>query len=199
MNKAEFERVNARKIEMLCEAAKCEVNEGNFDSALQILSKAESECVKSPEIGLVHYYRGLSFSKMKKLEDAEREYRLSLNAYFKNFNYESDVVRQIAIVLNNLGDVHKSMEKYNEALYDNFLEEGLCNILAEKDERQRVCVACTYDNIGEIYFLKGDYQKAIENYSAAIDIFKQLIATGGPDCTSELNHSEEALRKIREK
>ncbi|QVJ81666.1 Tetratricopeptide (TPR) repeat [Prevotella sp. khp1] len=116
---------------------------------------------KSDEFGLGQYWRelmakGYNLSDYKLLlDDADIKSCNNISGFCRAIMADYDTARQIAEI-----SLQKAREKFGE------------------DSKE---TAKSYNNIGIVYFDKGEYDKALEHHLKALDIRKKVLGTEHPD------------------
>ena len=97
----------------------------------------------------------------------------------------------IATFLNNIGGVYKSLGQYDKAI-ENYQQALVINRKLGKEDgiatgfnyiREQGGIATGLNNIGNVYHLWGQYDKAIENYQQALAIDRKLGTEAGAAVT----------------
>ncbi len=114
---------------------------------------------------LAHVYNTLGF-----IYDHlnEQENRLIANLKSRAYCYETGDSEGLIRSLNNTGDNYIQLVNYEDALHS--FEECLTLI----QPTNHFMFAVVYCNIGEINFLKKEYQKAIENFDRSLDYARKI-------------------------
>ncbi len=114
---------------------------------------------------LAHVYNTLGF-----IYDHlnEQENRLIANLKSRAYSYETSDSEGLIRSLNNTGDNYIQLANYEDALHS--FEECLTLI----QPTNHFMFAVVYCNIGEVNFLKKEYQKAIENFDRSLDYARRI-------------------------
>ena len=114
---------------------------------------------------LAHVYNTLGF-----IYDHlnEQENRLIANLKSRAYCYETGDSEGLIRSLNNTGDNYIQLVNYEDALHS--FEECLTLI----QPTNHFMFAVVYCNIGEVNFLKKEYQKAIENFDRSLDYARKI-------------------------
>ena len=133
---------------------------GQIDLAIDNLKKAEAHATKEDELMQIYSFLGSNYGRKGDLDNAlfYNSKSLDLAKKLGNREYEVTALNNIALILNDKGELDKALE---------YLEESLRLSTDEKDK------ASIYNNIALIYKSKGEYNKAIEYCKKAIAIFER--------------------------
>ena len=137
---------------------------------------------------LAHVYNTLGF-----IYDHlnEQENRLIANLKSRAYSYQTSDSEGLIRSLNNTGDNYIQLANYEDALHS--FEECLTLI----QPTNHFMFAVVYCNIGEVNFLKKEYQKAIEHFDKSLD-YARRIKSYAIEATALLLVSKVHLTQERE-
>jgi tetratricopeptide (TPR) repeat protein len=146
----------------------------SFDKALEIYEKKKDSRKKDKDddlsIAVCWIYKGDTYSKLERYDDAIKSYNKSLEyddaikSYNKSLEYEEKDIEDknkpdvLSIVINNKGRCYYLLHKYGKAI--ETYEEGIGN----KDIR----------DMHRLYYNKGAILYELKNWSAVVDFDKAL-------------------------
>ena len=149
----------------------------NFDKAIELdASNAEIYFLRGDsQARLKNFTAAIAdFTKAEEMQPAEKIYKKRGEVYLKNFEFEK-AIEDFKKVLENSPQNYSAYEGLAIA-YANLKNKTLAlenfNKFVELSGKKNF-----YNELGEIYFALGDYEKAIEIFSESIELNKDTVET----------------------
>jgi PAS domain S-box-containing protein len=121
-------------------------------------------------IGKTLYYKGLVFYENNELDSALVYYEKALK-----YDLLSKNVNEILASYNNLAVLYTKKRSLNQAI--SYLDKSLG--LIEKIDNNQSQLSMYHINIGNVYFQKKQFNKALESYNAALQLKRDIKSNDG--------------------
>ncbi|SMG43053.1 serine/threonine protein kinase [Marivirga sericea] len=157
------------QIENILAFAKSQQIQGNYDTALQIIHKAQALVTSSASLkdkaDIYNHYASVN----KDLSKYDSAYFYQSKA-IKMIQAKESPDHQIALALyyNNQGNLLKDMSQYDSAIIS--FEKSI-SLKRKIDSKANLDLAITLSNLGGVYYKKKNYDSASTILNRAIDIF----------------------------
>lgn len=159
---------------------------GNYSEALPYL-------FKSLKISEAHGFKKVasdSYTFMGTLYWKQENYNMALNNYFKalKLGREMDDKQLMAACLINAGNLYSETSEYDKAsgMFNDALVILQELLKTTGNKRYKKGIAAAYNNIGQVNYMKKDYENALANFQKAF-ILKQEIGDKLPLASSYNN------------
>jgi two-component system, NarL family, sensor kinase len=143
-------------------------NTNSLDSAFYYYVKAEKMYKKTTDyegLGVVYMYKGSILTSVNDFSGAELEF-IKAKSIFKTKDKHSNYV----YLLLEMGYNYKTKLEYNNAIKS--YNDGIEEVKRSKNSRIKVCEVFLLTGLGNVYFNKGEFQKALSFYKKAKNIHK---------------------------
>jgi tetratricopeptide (TPR) repeat protein len=141
---------------------------GNTTKALEYFEKALdlNESINNNQENIAVNYNNIAvvYAEKKDFQKAIEYLQKSLNIYENDGNFLGS-----AQVMLNLGNIYRQAKNYNDS--EKYLESGKIRI---EKTGNKFWLARSYEYFGLFYLDKNDTKKAINSFSKALDIYKQI-------------------------
>lgn len=176
---------NSRNIEgcILFNLGRLQHDQGNFDEALVLYKRAlkSVEQICGDEEGCHHHHDEpltlallISVGQIQYIRgdhaDSLKTYQTSLSLSVAAFGKDS---LQVAACMNCIGVLHYIMQEGDSNLAMRTLKKSLA-IRVRKLGNSHIDVGTTWNNIGRIFFQKGEYEDAMQGYQKALRIRRHV-------------------------
>ncbi|WP_375579436.1 serine/threonine-protein kinase [Marivirga tractuosa] len=161
------------KIENILAFAKSQQIQGNYDTSLQIIHKAQtfvnSEVLDKDKADIYNHYASV-YKDLSKYDSASYYQEKAINILKSKKSPENQ--KDLAIYYNNQGNLLKDMSLYDSAIAS--FEKSI-SLKRKIDSKANLDIAITFSNLGGVYYKKKNYDSASIILNRAIDIFSTQL------------------------
>ncbi len=161
------------KIENILAFAKSQQIQGNYDTALQIIHKANnfitSDVREMDRADIYNHYASV-YKDLSKFDSASYYQTKAINTLELKRNPEHQ--HAMAIYYNNQGNLFKDMSLYDSAIAS--FEKSI-SLKKKIDSKANIDLGITLSNLGGVYYKKKNYDSASIILNRAIEIFSKQL------------------------
>lgn len=161
------------KIENILAFAKSQQIQGNYDTALQIIDRANdlinNKTLEKDRADIYNHYASV-YKALSKYDSASYYQTKAINILKLNKSPEHQ--NALAIYYNNQGNLYRDMAQYDSAIAS--FEQSI-SLKRKIDSKANLDVAITLSNLGGTYYKKKNYDSASIILNRAIEIFSTQL------------------------
>jgi serine/threonine-protein kinase len=161
------------KIENILAFAKSQQIQGNYDTAVQIINKANNlinnKTLEKDKADVYNHYASV-YKDLSKFDSATYYQKQAIRILERNKSPENQTA--LAIYYNNQGNLYKDMSLYDSAILS--FEQSI-SLKRKITSKANLDMAITLSNLGGTYYKKKNYDSASIILNRAIEIFSTQL------------------------